>query len=150
MSVSSILSNGTLSQSWQNWHTHTQEAQTEFHQLGRDLQAGNLNRARSDFSVLSQTISGSLKSNNSLSPTLSAPPSAPSHYHHVGVGGQGGTSSTESAVLQQFSSLGSALQAGNLSAARAAYSTLQQDLELFGWSAGTPSPSTTGAVNIAA
>jgi hypothetical protein len=150
MSVSDILSSGTLSQSWQNRHTQAQEAHTEFQQLGRDLQSGNLNRARSDFSALSQTISGSLKSNNSLSPALSAPPSAPYYHHHAGVSWQGGTSSTESPLLQQFSSLGSALQAGNLAAAQAAYSTLQQDLELSGWRAGTPSPTTSGAVSIAA
>jgi len=150
MSVSGILASNTLSQIWQNWQAQAQKVQTEFQQLGRDLQAGNLGQAQSDFSALSQNVSSRLQSTNSLPQALSFPRSTHHHHHYVGVGSPGSPSDTETTLLQQFSSLGSALQAGNLAAAQAAYATLQQDLAQIGWSAGTASPSTSSAVSILA
>jgi hypothetical protein len=150
MSVSGILASSTLSQTWQNWQAQGQKVQSEFQQLGRDLQAGNLSQAQSDFSVLSQNVSSRLQSNNSLSQALSFSRSAHHHHHYADVGSQGSPSSTDSTLLQQFSSLGSALQAGNLAAAQAAYATLGQDLAQLGWSVGTASPSTSSTVSILA
>ena len=148
MSVSGILASGTLGQTWQTWQA--QKAHSEFQQLGRDLQAGNLSQAQSDFSVLSQNVPSRLQSNNSLSQALSFSRLGHHHHHYAGVGSQGSLSSTEGTFLQQFSSLGSALQAGNLAAAQAAYATLRQDLEQLGWTAGTASPSTSSTVSILA
>ena len=175
MSVSSIPSSSSLSQSWQNWQAKAQTIKTEFQQLGQDLQAGNLSQAQSVFSALSQNLpaslqsssSVSLQSNSSLSQAFSALGSALQsgslsaaqqayttmqqdvqqagqvlhhHHHHQTVSGsQSTTSSTGSTVSQLFSSLGSDLQTGNLSAAQTAYSTLQQDLAQFGGTAGTAS-----------
>ena len=148
MSVSGVLASNTLSQAWQNWQA--QKVQSEFQQFGRDLQAGNLSQAQSDFSVLSQNVASRLQSSNSLSQALSFLRLAHHAHNHAGVGSQGSTSSTQSTMLQQFSSLGSALQAGNLAAAQAAYATIQQDLEQIGWSAGTASASTSSPVSILA
>jgi len=150
MSVSGVSASNTLSQAWQNWQAQAQKVQSEFQQLGRDLQAGNLSQAQSDFSVLSQNVASRLQSNNSLSQALSSLRLAHHAHNHAGVGSQGSTSSTQSTMLQQFSSLGSALQAGNLAAAQAAYATIQQDLEQIGWSAGTASASTSSPVSILA
>jgi SOS-response transcriptional repressor LexA len=147
MSVSGILASSTLSQTWQNRQAQAQKVQTEFQQLGRDLQAGSLSQAQSDFSALSQNVSSRLQSNHPLPQTLSFLRSV---HHNAGVGSLGSSSSTESTFLQQFSSLGSALQAGNLAAAQAAYATLRQDLAQLGWTAGTASPSTSNTVSILA
>lgn len=150
MSVSGILASSTLSQRWQNWQAQAQKVQSEFQQLGRDLQAGNLSQAQSDFSALSQNVSSRLQSNNSLPQALSLPRSVNHYHYYAGVGSPGSPSSAASTFLQQFSGLGSALQAGNLAAAQAAYVSLQQGLAQLGWTAGTASPSTSSTVSILA
>ncbi|MGD1104276.1 MAG: hypothetical protein ABSA59_19675 [Terriglobia bacterium] len=158
----------------QTWQARAQKIQSEFQRLGQDLQAGNLSQAQSDFSTLSQNLSGPLQSNTTLAQAFSALGSAlqsgnvsaaqqayaifqqdiqqadQSHHHHHHAGGSSQTtnSSTSSTLSQLFSSLGSALQAGNLSAAQTAYSTLQQDLQQLGWSSGTTSQSTAGTVSL--
>ena len=147
MSISGILSNIHVSQSQQNWGTRAQKVHTEFQQLGQDLQAGNLSRAQSDFNVLSQNLPNSVQSNISLSQAYGALRSH--HQHHAaGVGSQSNTPFTGGTWSQMFANLGSSLQAGNLSAAQAAYSTLQQDLQQLGWGAATASQSVGGMVNI--
>ena len=164
MSVSGISSSSALSQSVQSWQGRAQKIQSEFQQLGQDLQAGNLTKAQADFSVLSQTASSPLQSNGALaqafnslgsalqSGNLAAAQQAYSslqqdvqqagqghhhHHHHGGMSSQADNSSSGSALSQLFSSLGSALQAGNLSAAQTAYATLSQDLQQFSPGTGT-------------
>ena len=151
MSVSGVSSSSSLSQSMQTWQAKAQKIQSEFQQLGQDLQAGNLSQAQSDFSTLSQNVSGPLQSNSALAQAFSALGSALQsgnvsaaqqayttlqqdvqqagqghhhHHHHGGSSSQTTNSSTGSTLSQLFSSLGSALQSGNLSAAQTAYSTL--------------------------
>jgi hypothetical protein len=159
----------------QTWQAKAQKIQSEFQQLGQDLQAGNLSQAQSDFSTLSQNVSGPLQSNSALAQAFSALGSALQsgnvsaaqqaytilqqdvqqagqghhhHHHHGGSSSQTTNSSAGSTLSQLFSSLGSALTAGNLSAAQTAYSTLEQDLAGLGWSSGTTSQSVAGAVSI--
>jgi hypothetical protein len=72
MSVSGVSSSSSLSQSVQTWQVKAQKIQSEFQQLGQDLQAGNLTQAQSDFSALNQNISGSVQSNSSLTQVFSA------------------------------------------------------------------------------
>jgi len=175
MSVSGISSSNSLSGSLQSWQAKAQKIQSEFQQLGQDLQAGNLSQAQADFSTLSQNDSGPLRSNSALaqafnslgtalhSGNLSAAQQAYStlqqdvqqagqghhhHHHHAGRGSQITNSSMGSMLSQLFSTLGSALQGGNLSAAQTAYSRLTQDLQRLGWSSGTTSPSIAGAIDI--
>jgi len=175
MSVAGIMSSGLLSQTWQSLHAKTQNFQSELQQLGQDLQTGNLSQAQSDFSALSQTVSGSQQSNSSLSQAfgslgsalqtgnLSAAQKAYAtvqqdvvqasqaphmHHHHMGGSSASASSSTDSTVSQLLSSLGVALQGGNISAAQAAYSTLQSDLVTLGWNSATAASSVAGAVNL--
>src|SRR5208337_3737296 len=172
MSVSGVSSSSSLSQSMQTWQAKAQKIQSEFQQLGQDLQAGKLSQAQSDFSTLSQNMSGPLQSNSALAQAFSALGSAlqsgslaaaqqayktfhldvqqagQGHHHQAGSSSETTNSSTGGTLAQLFNSLGSALQSGNLSAAQTAYSTLSQDLQQLGWSAGTPSPSTAGTVSM--
>lgn len=80
--------------------------------LSQDLQSGNLTEAQSDYSTLQQHIQTQAASTHGH------------HRHHHG----GSAENSGSAVSQLFNELGSALQAGNLSTAQQAYSSLQQDL----------------------
>jgi outer membrane protein assembly factor BamD (BamD/ComL family) len=72
MSVSAVSSSSSLSQSLQTWQAKTQKIQSEFQQLGQDLQAGNLTQAQSDFSTLSKNITGPLQSNSALAQAFSS------------------------------------------------------------------------------
>lgn len=177
MSVSSVSGSSLLSQSMQSWQTRAQNIQSEFQQLGKDLQAGNITQAQSDFSTLSQNLPSSVQTNSSLSKDFSALGTALQsgnvsaaqqaytsvqndiqqtgqsshhhHHHHGGGSGQSGSSnSSNSSLAQLFGSLGSDLQAGNLSAAQTAYTTLQQDLQQMGWGTATSSQSTSGTVSV--
>jgi hypothetical protein len=149
MSVSSI-SSSSLSQSVQDWQVRTQKIQNEFQQLGQDLQAGNLSQAQSDFAALSQNTSAALQLNSSVAQAFSAlgtalqsgnisaaqraystlqqdvQQSGLGHRRHQAHGNGATTNSSASNSLSQlFSSLGSILQSGSLSAALTAYATLQ-------------------------
>ncbi len=96
--ASSILS--TLSGS-QDQQSRFQQIRREFQQLGQDLQSGDLTKAQSDFTTLSQNLSGANQSD---------------------------TSATNPAS-QVFSQLGQDLQSGNLQVAQQGFTTLQQDLQ---------------------
>ncbi len=166
MSVSGISASSSLSQTVQGWQVRTQKVQSEFQQLGQDLQAGNLTKAQSDFSILSQNVGSSLQGNSALtqmlgslgtalqSGNLSAARQAYSSIQQdVQQSGQGQStqhrsrhggmsipsplSSVGTALTQAFGTLGSALQSGNLSAAQSAYSSLAQDLQQLSAGAGT-------------
>jgi Skp family chaperone for outer membrane proteins len=173
MSVSGISSSSYLSQSVQSWQAKAQKIQSEFQQLGQDLQAGSLTQAQSDFSMLSQNVSSPLQSNSALAQAFGALGSALQsgnlsaaqqayttlqqdvqqagqghhHHHHHGEMNSQTTNSSGSTLSQLFSSLGSALQSGNLSAAQTAYSTLSQDLQQLSQGAGTAAQLATTAVS---
>jgi hypothetical protein len=80
-----------------------QQIQSQFQQLGQDLQSGNLSQAQLDFAALTKDL-----------PTAQ-PPSA-------------GTSTTN-AITQAFQTLGQDLQAGNLSAAQQDFAAIQQNAQ---------------------
>ena len=96
-------------------------------QLGQDLQAGNLTAAQQDFSTITQDIQNAFSQGQVQG----------HHRHHHHHGGGGGNSSQSSAIQQAFGQLGQALQAGNLSDAQKAYTSLQQDFQQFAINAGT-------------
>ena len=176
MSISGISASNSLSQSVQSWQTRAQKIQTEFQQIGQDLQSGNLTQARSDFNALSQNLPSSLTQGNSalsqafssLGTALQSGDAAAAqkaystlqtdlqqvgqgqhhHHHHGGGGSQNSNSSTGSTLSQLFSTLGSALTAGNLSAAQTAYSTLTQAFKSSGWNSGATSQSPVGALSL--
>ncbi len=177
MSVSGITSSSSLTQTVQTWQAKAQKIQSEFQQLGQDLQAGNITQAQSDFSSLSSNLSSTLQNHGALSQAIGALGSALQtgglsaaqkaytavqqdiqqagqghHHHHAsGSGSQGTNSSVGSTLSQLFSNLGTDLQSGNLSAAQTAYSTLSQDLAGLGWSSGnsgSSSQSVSGALSL--
>ncbi len=100
---SSLLSQLYVSQSAQSNQSQFQQIQTDFNQLGQDLQSGNLTQAQQDFATLQQALpSGQTQQaqQNSASP-----------------------------VTQAFTALSQALQSGNLQDAQNAFTTLQQDIQ---------------------
>ncbi|HLI62610.1 MAG TPA: hypothetical protein VKV05_04365 [Terriglobales bacterium] len=142
MSIAGIGSTNVTQLS--NIQRNYQQVQSEFKQLGQDLQTGNLTQAQTDFVTLSQSVgtqfgsnspiaktletigqalqSGNLSSAqqafNSLSPTATGAKTATHHHHHVG--------NAQNSFEQLWNQLGQALQSGNLSAAQQAFSAVQQ------------------------
>jgi outer membrane protein assembly factor BamD (BamD/ComL family) len=106
-----------------------------FAKLGQDLQSGNLQAAQQDFATIQQDTS------------QSAAQVSGHHHHHHQVETSSNSSSTQqsSSLAQDFSQLANSLQAGNLSAAQSAFSTLQNDIQQIG---GTGVPATAGSVNV--
>jgi outer membrane protein assembly factor BamD (BamD/ComL family) len=92
-----------------------QQIQQEFQQLGKDLQAGNLTAAESDFVTLQQDLPQGSVASASQTSTAAASSSQ--------------TSQGSDPITQAFAQLASDLQAGNLTAAQKDYATLQQDFQ---------------------
>ena len=176
MSITSIASSTLLHYSGQTMQSNRQKFQQSMEQLGQDLQSGNMSAAQSDFATLQQMApqigsTTSSQSNNSLTQEfnqlgtdlqsgnttaaqqdytqiqqqVSATASGSVHHHHHHGGGGGGGNDL-SQMLQQ---LGQQLQAGNLSGAQQAYTTLQQQLQTLGQTDSTTS-STSGNVAVSA
>jgi outer membrane protein assembly factor BamD (BamD/ComL family) len=97
-------------------------------QLGQDLQSGNLSAAQADFATVQQDV-------QQAAPQQGA--GGTHHHHHHHSFNSDSNSSQQSAISTLFSELGSSLQSGNLSAAQAAYSTLQQDFQQMGFGTST-------------
>jgi len=174
MSVSGISSGSMLGSSVQTWQARAQKIQSEFQELGQDLQAGNLTQAQSDFSILNQNLSGSGQNNGLASQAFAALGSALQtggvaaaqqaystlqqgfekagfghhHPHHAEPGSTSASSTGSGGLSQLFSSLASALQSGNLSAAQTAYSTLSQDLQVLGLNSSANTTSLAGALSL--
>jgi len=87
----------------QSAQTKFQQIQSQFQQLGQDLQSGNLAQAQADFATLTQEL-----------------PSAQQ---------QSGAATSTGSIAQAFQTLGQDLQAGNLSAAQQDFATIQQDAQ---------------------
>jgi outer membrane protein assembly factor BamD (BamD/ComL family) len=100
MSVSGISSSSLYNT--QSAQSSFQQAQQLFQQLGKDLQAGNLPAAQSDFTSLQNL----LPQTNSTATAQSSNP-----------------------IAQAFAQLGKDLQSGNLSAAQQDFTTIQQDAQ---------------------
>src|SRR5271163_3463119 len=124
--LSSLL---TATQSAQSGQGKFQQIQSEFQQLGQDLQAGNLTQAQQDYATLQQYFQQQQQGAGQVH-----------HHHHHGGGGDGQQGSQVSSALN---SLATALQAGNLSSAQTAFAALQQDLEQL--TAGSVTGSTSGS-----
>ena len=107
MSITSVASSTLLTQiyatqSTQNNQSQFQQIQTDFQQLGQDLQAGNLTGAQQDFATRQQAL-----------------PSGQSQSQQ----------NTASPIAQAFTALSQALQSGNLQDAQTAFTTLQGDIQ---------------------
>ncbi len=111
MSISGIANTALSSllnatQSAQNGQGKFQQVQSEFQQLGQDLQAGNLTQAQQDFATLSQNFPNA-QSGTSTSATASG----------------------ANPIAQAFTALAQDLQNGNISGAQQDYATIQQDFQ---------------------
>jgi outer membrane protein assembly factor BamD (BamD/ComL family) len=178
MSVSGISSStlfdllGTTSAQSQK-----QQLQQELQQVGKDLSAGNLSAAHSDFATLqkdaSQPTSAALSSSSNpiaqafqklaqdlQSGNLSAAQqdfstiqqdvqTRTSQHHHHGPG-QHTNSAPQTSIAESFSELGQALQSGKLSAAQQAYTTLQQDFQSVSGNGAASSTAASGGVQTVA
>jgi outer membrane protein assembly factor BamD (BamD/ComL family) len=114
MSIIGILSSNLFSagaaqntQSSQNTPSVFQQIKTEFQQLGQDLQSGNLTAAQSDFTTLSQNLSGASQSSATTASSATG----------------------NNALAQAFAQLGKDLQSGNLQGAQQDFANLQQDVQ---------------------
>jgi hypothetical protein len=172
MSVTGILGSSILQYlgSASSAQTNYQNFQNEFQQLGQALSSGNLSAAQADFAALQPQ--GASSTQNSTSPLATAmkqlatdlqsgnltsaqqdystvkqdlQQTSGEHFHHHHHGGSS-QSSSQNRINQLFSQLGQALQAGNVSAAQSAYSSLQQDFQLL----GTGTSGASNAVSVAA
>jgi outer membrane protein assembly factor BamD (BamD/ComL family) len=105
MSVTGIASTilSAVSGGSQSPQTRAHQIQSEFQQLGQDLQSGNLAQAQTDFVTLSQNVPG--VSQNST------------------------TATSNNSLAQTFAQLGQDLQSGNLQASQQDFTTIQQDLQ---------------------
>jgi hypothetical protein len=108
MSVAGVVSSALFSllnpaQNTRNsGQNNFQQIQTDFRQLGQDLQSGNLSQAQQDFATLQQALPN---------PTAFA------------------QSQSNNPIVQAFNALSQDLQGGNLRAAQQDFATLQQDLQ---------------------
>lgn len=108
-----------------------------FQQLSTDLQSGNISAAQKDFATLQQDF-------------RSRATHGGHHHPHHQVGSQNSSNGSGSTISQVLAQLGQALQAGNLSTAQSAYTTLQQDFQQFAQNNGlqTQAPATPGSTGI--
>jgi outer membrane protein assembly factor BamD (BamD/ComL family) len=200
--LSSNLFSAGAAQNTQSPQSNTsvfQQIKTEFQQLGQDLQSGNLTAAQSDFTTLTQNLSGANQSSASTASSATGNNALAQafaqlgqdlqsgnlqgaqqdfanvqqdvqqissqqvgghhgHHHHHTESSQSSSSQQTNPIAQAFSTLAQDLQAGNLSGAQSAFSTLQNDLQQIGGfltagSNGTSSPavpSATGSLNVTA
>jgi len=112
-----MMSSGISASGFPDYATqgNFQQIQQEFQQLGKDLQAGNLTAAESDFVTLQQDLPQTSAASASQTSTAAASSSQ--------------TSQSNDPITQAFTQLASDLQAGNLTAAQKDYATLQQDFQ---------------------
>ena len=171
MSVTGLFGGNLLNYVMQGLQTQGQQIRQDLKKLGSDLSSGNLSAAQSDLTALQQLMpqsstSASAQSSNNIAQAFnklssdlkSGNVSAAQqdyatlqqdmqnlrghHHHHMHSGG-GNTNGVNASttVSQIFSQLGQELQAGNLSAAQQAYTTLQQDFAQFMSSGGATTAS---------
>ena len=104
MSVSGVSSSNFFqSNPAQGAQNKFQQIQSQFQQLGKDLQSGNLSQAQQDFATLTQELPSSQQ--------------------------QTGAATSTSSVAQAFKTLGQDLQSGNLSAAQQDFAAIQQNAQ---------------------
>jgi hypothetical protein len=126
MSVLGIASSSLFGYLTQSVQGKKQQFQQEFQQLGQYLQSGNLTAAQSDYTTLQKDFQSMA--------TYGEAVHGHRHHHESGSG-----DSSQIAISQLLSELGSALQSGNLSSAQQAYTSLQQDLSRMAQSSGATS-----------
>jgi outer membrane protein assembly factor BamD (BamD/ComL family) len=154
------LQSGNLTQAQQDFSALSQNipsaaqsssnpALQAFTQLWHDLQTGNLQAAQKDYTTIQQDTlqqnSGQVHGHHG-------------HHHYQPQGSQSSSSQESNPLAQAFGTLAADLQAGNLSGAQSAYTTLASELQqigasLSGVSSGTGSAAASvisGSLNVTA
>jgi len=176
MSVSGISSSSLFDLlGTESAQSQKQQLQQEIQQLGKDLSAGNLSAAQSDFATLQkdapQATAAASASNNPIAQafqklaqdlqsgnlsaaqqdfsTIQQDVQAQGGGHHHHSHGQDSSGAQQNPVAQLFSELGQALQSGNLTAAQQAYTALQQDFQSAGSSASSSTPASSSVQTVA-
>jgi len=143
MSIAGIA--GTAFAQLANVQRNYQKVQTEFKQLGQDLQAGNLTQAQADFVILSQSLASNQQTGavNSAGTSSVSPPTVvgPNAVNRSTQTQSGSASHHRIHFRQALTQLGQALQEGNLAAAQQAFTTMEQIWQKFG---GSVTSSTAG------
>ncbi len=109
-------------------------------QLAQDLKSGNLTAAQSDIANVQQDVQQVGQKQGTGQ--------AHHHHHHHGGGDASQSSSQQNDISTLFGQLGQSLQAGNLSAAQQAYSSLQQDFQQFSIANSANASSSSAAANL--
>jgi hypothetical protein len=119
----------TLAQNVPNGAINASPVGQAFTALGQAVQSGNLSNAQQAFTNLEQDIQ---QASSQIGHRHS-------HGHHhapneplIPPSGASSGSASTNPLAQDFSSLGQALQSGNLAAAQQAYSAIEQGLQQFG------------------
>jgi hypothetical protein len=117
---------------------------TAVSQLAQDMKSGNTAATQSDLATVQQDV-------QQLGQQQGA---GHAHHHHHGSGESSQSSSEQNAASTLFGQLGQQLQAGNLSGAQQAYSTMQQDFQQFALnnssSSGAPSAASGASLSVSA
>ena len=115
MSIAGILSSNLLNLGSRNVASPQPSFQKEFQKLGQDLKSGNVSAAQQDFGNLQKAVPDQ---------------SVQTYHHHHHSGARESTSLGQPSTLaHEFAQLGQDLQAGNVAAARQAYSAVQQSFQ---------------------
>ena len=115
-----------------------------FQQLSTDLQSGNVSAAQKDFATVQRDFQSQATQGGGHH----------HRHHHVDTDSQNSGNGNGSPISQVLAQLGQALQAGNLSSAQSAYTTLQQDFQQFAKNNGlqtqTPAAPTSTSISVKA
>lgn len=137
MSIAGIASS-ILFQPQSVQSSSSQQFQTEFQQLGQDLQAGNITSAQQDFATLQQDLQQGSSTNQ-----------VPHHHHHhLQTEQPNSASQPQSQIAQAFKTLGQDLQSGSVSGAQQVFSTLQHEFQQLGGVAATGNSAGSAGVNL--
>ena len=124
MSISGISGQNYYSNAVYNQQNNRQQMQTDFAQLGQDLQSGNLTQAQSDYTNI-QSLQQSSQANSNASGMRGM------HHHHGGGGIEAllqelnSDSSTTTNVAQNTSSDGSSTQNQNSNSSSQSLQSIQ-------------------------
>ena len=99
-------------------------------QLGSDLQGGNLSAAQQDFVTLSQDAQSAFSASSSTASTTAS--TAASTSASTAASTTSSAQSSQSALAQEFQTLGQDLQSGDLTGAQQAFTQIQQDQQKSG------------------
>lgn len=170
MSVSGVSSTDSLYQI--NQQNGWQQVMNDFSQVGQSLQSGDLAGAQKAFATLQedmqnvgQSQSGQSQSSQQQSAldqlgqalqsgdlagaqqAFAALKTSHHHHHSGGTQGTGGDSGGSSTIKNDFNTLATALQSGDLTGAQKAFATLQQDMQNTGQTQSAQQTSQTSQQN---